>query len=206
MPFVPANNVVLVEMIQTLASQSCENTIYMQGAQAWSLSDMESLASEMRVWWVNNMAPLLAGDTVLNKIRVTDLTSQSAPSIEYSTLLPVNASDASGSVTLPNNVTLVVKFVTQQRGRSYRGRNYLVGIRNGRLSGPNTVTSAYAQSVVNAYGQLQVLVFTNTASHVIVSRMANGQWRQAAAVTDVSAYTVNLNLDSQRRRLPERGM
>lgn len=202
MAFIPVPGVVMAELVFNTPAGVMENTLYFTGAAAWTETLMNDLAEDLKVWWDTNMAINVSNTVSLTTIRVTDLSAQDAPGIEYVTGLPI-AGDVA-DVMAPGNVTFTTTFITALRGRNYRGRNYFVGINPGQLSGIEVPATVVAE-VTAAYGLLDTQVTANTAQHVVVSRYLNNAPRAAGVATPVTAYRTENTWDSQRRRLAGRG-
>lgn len=203
MPFVPFTNVAKVELIYRLDGQVCENVLHYQCETAFTPTQMEDLANNLFTLWNTNLKPLTHSSAQLNSIRVTDQSSDSAPVIEWTTGLPVSGTAAGNAV--PNNVTVVTKLITDNRGRSFRGRVYHVGIGTNMFSG-NTLVSTYRTSLRAAWLLMLHVTGTPEWAMVVASRVADGAPRTSGVATFVSGISVNPTLDSQRRRLPERGL
>lgn len=203
MPFVPFVNTVQVEMLYRLDGQVCENVLHYTGEAVPTETNMNTLASDIVARWNTNLKPLIHSSAALNSIRITSLQSASAPVIEYTTGLPITGTAAGNAV--PNNVTVVTKLITEQRGRSFRGRIYHIGIGTNMFTG-NTLVSTYRTSLRAAW--LLMLNFPGTPewSMVVASKVADGAPRTTGVATFVSGISINPTLDSQRRRLPERGL
>lgn len=202
MAFIPVPDVAMVELVFRQDGQVCENTLYFQGAASWDATNLTTLAEEVRDWWI--AGPRLdTSDTVgLTSVKATSLASQSAPGVEVTDLLPADGTEV--SPPLPNNVTQAVTFVTALRGRSYRGRNYRVGLTEAMVVA-NQVDVGYTTSWVGFYQTLDTDVTVNSAQHVVVSRYENNVPRATGVATPVVSYKADRVIDSQRRRLPGRG-
>jgi hypothetical protein len=113
---------------------------------------------------------------------------------------------------LPNNVTLTVSFRTANRGRSFRGRNYVVGLGETQVAG-NTVAPSVITAFDGIYSQLLASPVAAIATWVVVSRFSGVDPvtkepipRVTGIATPITSVTVVDNVvDSQRRRLPKRG-
>lgn len=192
----------MAEMIYSLDGQRVENTIHVRDNAGWDATKLGTLAVLLKDWFTTTLDLLVVDDLSLVLIKCTDLSSQTAPSVEYTTGLPV-----AGTLTsdpMPNNVTCAITFLTAQRGRSYRGRNYIVGINRDQVT-LNILEPTPVAAWVAAYTTLNASLVSASQEHVVVSKYSSG-WRAAAVVTPVTGYRMNPTLDSQRRRLPERGL
>lgn len=204
MPFTPVANTALCELVYLWNSQIVENTLWFEGASAWDVSSLTELATELRSWWTLNLKLLQFANCSLIAVKCGDQTSQNADAVDYTVGLPV-AGTFAGTTGLPNGNTVTTAFRTGLRGRSYRGRNYFVGLSTGSLASPNAVTADFAQDISDAYDALSGAITVNTAVHVVVSRFTDGFPRANGVTTPVTNYTTDVTIDSQRRRLPGRG-
>lgn len=202
-PFIPATNTVKLELCYTYNSQKTENVFYFTktGGEP-SVDDMTTFAGVVKDWWNTNMKPLTLNTMALRLIRVTDMTTENAPGIEYSTGLPLSGTIASTSQP-PNNVCVTVKWVTGLRGRSYRGRTYHMGFDGAAMSAANTIGNALVTSLQSAYRLLRTVDVG--WEMVVVSQMHAGSWRASAVCTPILDCGIDATVDSQRRRLPGRG-
>lgn len=210
MPFVPVVNTALVEIRMTLDSQKVENTLWFRFETAINATILSTLGADLLEWWTTFYAPLTSDNTILREIVCTDMASATGPQV--STPAPISTTGTSSGPQLPNNNTLTVSFRTANRGRAFRGRNYIVGlVRDVVLD--NTAIPGYITTVIDAYEQLLPLHTTlSNGQWVIASRFqgvdADGDPipRAVGVATPVTAVVVvDSTVDSQRRRLPGRG-
>jgi hypothetical protein len=209
MPFVPVALTAEVELRYLAANQRCENTLYFRKETSWTASDLNTLGLNVIAWWLTNMAPLISTDVGLREAYCTSLASATAPAAT----VPAAPGDA-GESAFPmdaNNVSLAISFRTDVRGRSARGRNYIIGIpkQNVALS---EVDSILVGQYVAAYDLLRTAPPAPADDWVVVSRFSgvdvNGDPipRAAGVVNIITAVlAVDNTVDSQRRRLPHRG-
>jgi hypothetical protein len=205
MVFVPATDVVQANLRFTLLDQQLENTLYFEfdngGVQP---ADMQTLGTDLILWWGTHVAPAVVDDVFMREVYLTDLSSQTAPTV---TVVPgTNVTGGGTAAPLPNNVALCVSFRTEGRGRSARGRNYISGHGENAVSG-NTFTSTISNSIRDAYEELlDATTYTGSWTWVVLSRFEDGQPRLAGLVQPVTAVVLtDTTVDSQRRRLPGRG-
>lgn len=203
MAFVPFNNVAKVELFYRQDSQNLENVLHFETATTPDSSLLTDLANDVISWWDTVMQPLVANTVSLVGVKATSLESDIAPAVESVTGLPLVGTVSGGSP--PNNVTLVVKLLTENRGRSYRGRVYHVGLALSQISG-NVISSTPRTALLAAYGALMVPAGFHSSTLVVASRVEDGVERAEGVATPVTGMAINTVLDSQRRRLPERGM
>jgi hypothetical protein len=205
MTFVGKANCVQANLRFTLLSQQIENTLYFE-YKAGSVTPalMNTLGDDLITWWVANIAPEVTTDMTFREVYLTDLTTQTSPTVTATTGLP-SAGTLSGD-PVPNNVALCVSFRSSGRGRSSRGRNYISGIPEGYVSG-NDIDTTLADALVLAYEGLQdAATFTDDWTWIVYSRFQNGDPRPEALIAPVDAVVLtDYVVDSQRRRLPGRG-
>jgi len=210
MPFVPVTNCVEFEMRMLWDGQKVENTLYFGRGFAPTAAQMLAMATLLANWWGTDYANFVAASVDLVEVYATDLTSVSGPTVSY-----VPPSTISGSLALeaePNNVSLCVSFRTGSRGRSFRGRNYVVGLTEPALV-LSTVQPSTVTAILAAYNQLLSIGTGTGWTWDVVSRYSGVDPttgkpipRAAGIRTPItSVVVVDPVVDSQRRRLPGRG-
>lgn len=203
MQFIPFDRVAKLEAIFLADSQRVENVHHFWFETAPTQDDLEELAASYKTWWTTELGPHLSSALSLQLVKVTDLTIEDGMSIEYATGLPVSGSAA--SPMLPNNVTIALKWTTGRAGRSYRGRTYILGLREDIVSA-NLIDTVYGGQLVTAYQNLVVRnLSVNDAVMVVASRFNNNLPRVTGLATVVTNCSLDRGIDSQRRRLPGRG-
>lgn len=206
MAFIPAVDTARVAMHFTQDLQQVENVFYVQSIAGWDAASLSTLAGIVKAWWNTSIKPTTSNTVSLNEIDCKDMSSSSGVEIVYSTGLPLVGS--SGSPANPNSVTFAIKLVTGLGGRSFRGRQYIIGLTQGNLNADaNTVTSAAMAIYTTGYNALITsLAAAYTPGMVIASFHSGGAPRITATLTAVTAALFADNVvDSQRRRLPGRG-
>lgn len=203
MGFVPFNNVVRTELFITQDSQRVENVLHWQLSSTPTDTNMSALAANIVSWWNSGIKPISPTNLQLNEVKCTSLNSQTAPVVEYTTGLPIIGT--SGNTPMPNNVTVAIRLLTALRGRSYRGRIYHIGTTSNNVSA-NTILTAYQTALTSVYNALTIPAGFGGAELVVASRVSGGVERTIGVATPVTSVSVNRIVDSQRRRLPERGL
>jgi len=210
MPFVPVANTALAEIRMIADLQEVENTLYFEKATALTEGDLNDLGDALITWWEDNMAPNIWAGVTVSEVVCTDLSS--ASSLQVSRVPAAPLTGALSVPGLPTSVSLTISFRTALRGRSFRGRNYIVGLTEGQTTGANTVDSSLSDAFVTAYEQLLTLAGDLGLQWVVVSRFSGVDAdekpipRAAGVTTPITTVLVVDNVvDSQRRRLPGRG-
>lgn len=203
MPFIPFENTAQVEFIYRWDGQIVENVLNYRTNTAPTAANMDTLCAFLRTTWDTYLKPLQSAAVQLQLLRATSLHVANGPAIEYVAGLPASGTGTSAAV--PNNVAVVVKWTTAQRGRSYRGRTYHLGIPQASVSG-STLTTGYRNSLGTAWSNFVIVPGTPAWNLVVCSRYSNGLPRTVGLATPVTGYAINPTCDSQRRRLPERGL
>lgn len=210
MPFVPVPSTAEIEIQMALDSQHIENTLYVSRTDlAFDVTDLEEIANAVVSWWQTECRPLYSDQVRLDAVKVTSLESSTAPVWEQPVSL--NNTGTLTSAALPNNVCFTLTILTSQRGRSFRGRNYIGGLTEALVTA-NAVGGTHIQNWITAYTQLKSDIDALNRFLVVVSRFSgvdgNGKPipREEGIATIVTGFRVFDDIvDSQRRRLPGRG-
>lgn len=207
MAFVPFENCAEVQIRGLLGGQHICNVLGFKKDALIDLVDLAALAFALADWWGTNAPPLLPTSYAFSEVYAYLLDTPESGSA-------TNATGAGWLGTadgdpLPNVNTLAFKFNTARRGRSYTGRNYWPGFTEIAVTN-NTVSDAVADAIVALYTQLIVWDpgdFPPGWTWSVLSRYNGGEVRlegHAQPITHVS--TTDRIIDTQRRRLPGRGL
>jgi len=167
----------------------------------WTPLLMSDLAAQLKAWWDVHMQPLVSTATILTRIRLRELTTQSGLILDYTAGLPLTGSRAGDAA--PANVAFVLKKNSGFSGRSFRGRIYQMGFTESDMS-TNFISSTLANDYVDAWTEALLLVGTEAEyGMVIASKYSGGAPRGTGVKTDVSNITYSdLIVDTRRDRLP----
>lgn len=205
MAFIPAANTVELVIQQELAGQVVDNVLNFLYPAPVSTIDLATLAGAAITDWILDMAPVFVEALTLIGAKATDLTTASSATISVAA-----PGDSTGNVVdapTSNNVALVLSQRTDSRGRSFRGRSYSAGLPSEQRTDASTMSVEYVTDFLDAWTQyIDDLADIGSSTHVVVSRFANNVARTNAVMTPVTGYSVNRELDSQRRRLSGRGI
>lgn len=204
MAFITALDTVKVVLNQLFGNQELANIIYFLKSGGWSEADMTALAADIEDWWTDEIAPWLSSALSLVGIDVVNMETDNAPSISR-TVSPAVPGLAS-TEAVPANAAGVVTFRTANRGRSSRGRNYLGGLTIDTIEGVNEIGANVVAGLIQGYEALSTIETGNSCEHVVASFYHLKQPRSTALLQEVLSYTMDNNVDSQRRRLNGRGV
>jgi hypothetical protein len=203
MAFIPVVNCVMAELRFTLDGQKVENTLYFQRASAWTAPLGVLLGDHLYTWWVDNMAASLTDSLTLDSVHVTDLTAVDGFAVDF--VPDVAETGVVGATSVPNNCAICISFRTEARGRTGRGRNYIMGMPQTHVT-LNTLDTADGIAFVAAYNALPTVAGASAATWVVVSRFLDSLPRDVGITRSITTVILlDLTIDSQRRRLPGRG-
>jgi len=210
MPFVPVPNTVLAELRMSLDGQRVENTLYFRRGFTPTVAEITALGNALITWWGAFVADYTNAAVTLEEVFLTDLTTAIASAVSVPATSGIIGTI--GGDFIPANASLAVSFRTANRGRSFRGRNYIVGLSEDSVTG-NTVDPDVVTLIELAYNQLlSSLPGTSGWTWSVVSRFSGIGLggvpiprTTGLATTITSVNVVDPIVDSQRRRLPGRG-
>lgn len=201
--FIEVPGVIQLQAVYRVVGQTCENVFHCKHTGSIGATELFALTAVVRNWWHTVEKAAHEADVSLVKVMATDLTTQTSLGVEEPATSP-STGTAVGSVTMPNNVTVAVKWLTGLRGRSFRGRTYHVGIRAIQTSGQEITTSMQTLLASN-YTTLWTSLNATGDVMGVVSRFHDKAPRVTGVFTPITGLSIDLTLDSQRRRLPGRG-
>jgi hypothetical protein len=204
MAIAPNPFVAQAELRYSQDAQEVENILHFLASTVWTAEDCARLAQELGVWWNAEVRTLQTSDVALREIYVKGMLNGSAPEGTDSTYSGIQGAVAAPS--LPNNVTCSISFRTGRTGRSYRGRNYIIGLAEEAVL-RNKVAGSILEAWTNAYIALKPeSIYIAAGVWSVYSQRAAGALRSVGLATPIAtALFVNDIVDSQRRRLPGRG-
>lgn len=200
MAFIPTPNGVKIEIKFNKNGALVVNIIWVRVSVSITTSLLSNLTAAVITWWDTHMQPLTNPSMSLIEVIATDMSVEDGVTYEDGLVTPLAGTDTGAD--LPSNIAFVVSFLTEQSGRSYRGRNYLAGISEPRVSG-NTIQTIYVAAVLTAYAQLKLALSAEGADHCVASFQHNGAPRPAGVLTDIIEYRADNVVDTQRRRIPQ---
>lgn len=204
MTFIPAPNIVRVELRATKEGQFVENRFHVNCFHTPTTTDLANIGSVVTTIALGDWLPLLPSNLALREIVLTSLQTEN----DIQLIGPFEAGTvgtASGD-PLPNNNSLCISLRSGFTGRSARGRLYWMGLTESQVT-QSSVNSTPAEDIRAAVDSIRTTLDTNSYALTIVSYFTNGDPRVGGPVYfEVNACTlVDTVIDSQRRRLPGRG-
>jgi hypothetical protein len=170
-----------------------ENTLGILDGGAHTIERAAVVAKTVTDWWQGNLKPLQSPDVSLIQTYVLDISSATGISLEYVEGLPLPGSGTGAAAPSPS--APIVTFRALGRGRSYRGRNYIVGSRSAHdYSDDGTFTDPDAANAYTiAYQALGSALDAEDMKHAILSR-------KLVKGLEVVSYEVRTYVGTQRRR------
>ena len=205
MAFIPAPNVALVTMKFLTDNQEAVNSFHFKFASTINNAQLQAIAQAMYNNFWSSLKTSLCDKCELSQIKAVDLSVQNGGEF----ILNYGVGVEKGSVVGPaaaNNAALVVTNQTVQRGKSYRGRQYLGGLCMYRFANSITVLTGQITEMTVAFGKLLVAANTAGAAWVVLSRYFAKAPRPTAVSTPITSFRIDNAIDSQRRRLYGRGI
>lgn len=207
MAFQPVPNATKVAVVGLQDEQEVIITLGVRHPDLFlSEEDTARIANYAGQWVGDEYAPSASTSWSLLRVEARGLYLPTGPVAEFVPGLPIT-----GSINVPpqaNNVSWVVSFLTGLAGRSFRGRNYITGIPSSAITSINELFAVSAAAYLGIYAALNSFLSSAVvgAVHAVISREQDGVVMSSGEATPVTSYSfADLTLDSQRRRLPNRG-
>lgn len=203
-PFIPAINTARLEMVWQNDGVECANIFHVHFADDPDESNLAPLVEKCRVWMSDLWTSIGALQTEMLRVTATNITAEGGATSQFT--FPPGSFGTVNALRLPNNVSLVVKWLTGFAGRSRRGRTYIVGL---TIDAQQTFNGSYAtpefvSQVASVYNNLLSAINETGggAALSIASFRADNDWRSEALVTPVTSLFVNNRFDTMRKRMP----
>lgn len=201
-PYIPITDTIEAAVRFDINGTLAEIVFNFKWPTAVTTTVMQNLGTIIVDWILNTLAPDVTTGVTFNDVYLTDLTTSSSPAFSWLTGTSANLPQSGGGsgTAVQNHTALVVSRRTPNRGRSYRGRTYIAGLREVNLLTTNSWSSGTLSGFLAHY--LALIVNTGLAgfTDVVVSRHSGGSPRVVGVTTPVSAYSIDSEIGSQRRR------
>lgn len=204
MAFIPVPNVVMVEVRARFDGQKIENRFMIDALTFVSDTVLADITNLVSVWAQATYFDWVPVGVTLTEVVGTDLSIENG---SQHTIVPEGTvSGGRGGDPMPNETTIAVSLRSGARGRSARGRAYVLGLARTDVVG-NNVTATYAAAIVPAFQTLIDDIAAARHAFVIVSYRNNKAPRPGGPVKFLvtTASLTDVTVDSQRRRKPGNG-
>ena len=193
--------------IGSIDGQRVSNVTYWEKGNdipLWTAETLMDLCEQYALWLTDSLMPLLTDAYEVSQIQATQMKADGALQATYTPVAAIEGGSA--SPRLPNNVAACATINTGLAGKSYRGRFYIAGLTEDMNAG-SYLTDGAAALLNGAMNDLVTAeAFTNYTIGVY-SKITGGAPRLAGLFTPATSIGLKDKvLDSQRRRLPGRGV
>lgn len=202
MAFIALPDGIKVSMEFALNGELVVNVYHVAYANPIVAANLSFLTDLFRDWWNLEMRQNFNIGVALNRVTALDVSVEDGL-VDVLDVSPPIAGTVAGSVS-PNNVATVISKLTGFSGRSFRGRTYFAGIAAAEVV-DNFISSTLAAAMLVDMQSLSTQLQTNDYDLIVASYFANGAPRTEAVGTPVTAFAMDLRIDTQRRRLPGEG-
>lgn len=199
--FMPVPNVALVTLHFSLPNSRAQIQFHHRRTYGtWTKNELIGLCDLWGGWWQLLFVDLFSWGLYFERAYAIDLSSRYGlyGTGTRVTHVPGRVPEAPMSA----NVAIYVQLVTSSARRAYRGRQWHPGAPLSALLPNGTVNPDYASGLKYAYDR-SIAGFRAVAPVVTVSRIADGENRYAALISDVNYVSVNVITGQQRRRMPK---
>lgn len=203
MAFIPLPNGIKVELKFTMGGELMVNVFHVTSVNPLITANLTDVCIAILSAWNDNMKPLQGAGVSLQEIVATDVSEEDGEQLVYVTGLPT-AGTATGDL-LPANVAVVSSNKSVYTGRSRRGRTYWGGFTEPNMAGSVPVT-AVLTGILGFNNDFVTALDGADLVWGVASYVSEGTPRVTALFTPFTAFTVDQVSDSQRRRLPGRGI
>ena len=180
------------------------NTFHFSRAAGWTLTNMGDLASDLVDWWTNIYRGAIPSAVALTQVQIRKYDPTNPLAVDFPVSPPVPGTRTGAPDA--GNVTLTMSERTGLAGRAYRGRVYVPSLSEADVSDTDTLASVAVAVLANAIGGIIGSSWSSSGGILgvfhrptLVSHLLDN------TITNVTGYIIENIIDSQRRRLPQRG-
>jgi len=203
MAFITLPGGVKVEVKFTVNGQVVVNIYHFTTSDPITTVNLSLLCEAIKSAWQANLRAACSDQTSLVELIATDVSEEDGIQVSYTTGLPDAGDDPVD--TLPNNVAIVISNKSVFTGRSRRGRTYVAGFSRGFVD-DNTPSPTLISALLAYQADVKLNAAAEGFDVGVASYVNDGAPRTTALFTTYTAFTVDAVTDSQRRRLPGRGI
>lgn len=211
MAFQPCPETAEIRIVGSLHGQTVENVLHCRVSTTPTLTDLEAIRDVVNTWVTGPYAARLSNSLTWVSLTITDLNVEGGIQV-------VKDMTTEGGGESPNDVktnqdTLCLKIETGHAGRNFRGRFYVMALPQNQYDTANTINAATASAWVADLDALRIDLDIAGFPMGVLSRQSKTvnptppHLRPTGLLTDATTVSItDLNIDSQRRRLPGRGI
>lgn len=204
LPFIPFSNCAEIVMQGQQAGQAAYLTVGVHKGSAFGGTDLSDIADISATFLVSGLGPLLHASLSWLAVKVTDLTTQFSPTFTGGSGLPFTCTGSGAEC--PVNVAVIASFSTVNRGRSFRGRNYVPAPLATELTNATTFDATYVANIGVAYHDYFDALLLAGFTPSILSRQENSVRRTTGVFTAIAAINMKTIIGTQRRRVAGHGI
>jgi len=206
--FQPTERVAKVVVEGVYGGQTVENIFYVQVAEAITGAMLEEIAGIFATWVADHMLGYLVSNYEHVRIVATDQTT--SPGLQFINIDNAgNAGEQTGA-SMPQNATFALHRNTGLSGKAAKSRVYWPTLLDAWQAAIGFMAESTANALVDLLETLRIAVEAGTEgsyTYGYISRVLNGALRSSGLFVPVTGHSyTDLALDSQRRRLPARGI
>jgi len=204
MPFIPAPQIVQVEVRGLNDGQQIENRFNIDALTTVTPALVADICNLVSVWAQTDYFPLLPSSIQLTEVFAKDLTTITGSQHTIVPASPVFGGQVAAPA--PNEVSFCVSLRSGNAGRSARGRYFVLGVPKDLITA-NTLNATLRGQHVAAGQELIDTMVGGGFALVVVSYFSGGVVRPGGPVyfPIITAVSVDGIVDSQRRRKPGNG-
>lgn len=202
MAFQPCPGVAMFEVFFQWQGQRMENVFHCVQEGAWDAAQLQDGVEVLSDWITSDWRNVAHLSANVVGFKGTDLTTQDGAVYEPTIAEPIPG--LNNGTAAPAGTTIAISWRTALRGRSYRGRTFHVGVQTASYTDSIFLPTPLAL-LYDAYLSLQGAFISASMEMCVLSRVLNKAVRANGVGTPITGLSIDPALDSQRRRLPERG-
>jgi len=204
MAFVPAPNIVQIEVRATKQGEQIENRMYFNCFHEPTTTDLAQLAAATFTVLRSHWLPLMPTDVILREVFLKSLHDENAVEIAVGALV-TDVGSFTGTPAANQN-TVCISLRSGNSGRSARGRLYWLGLAEEQYT-INTMLTTARDDIIAAVEEMRSFHLSFGYQWSIVSYITGGAPRVGGPVyfNVTNVLVTDDVLDSQRRRMPGRG-
>lgn len=195
--------VCLVRLIFKRDTREMLNTFHVSKASAWTSGQMTILANDILSWYTTFYRGVIPNDITLVQIQVRKQDPLDPQAVDLA--VTSGGTGTRGGPTEAGNVSVTMSERTGLAGRAYRGRMYVPGIIEGDVTADDRIGSSLIAGLTAAISNLITDLVSAGFALTVFHRPGLTPHIRDNTFNNVLFYVIENIIDSQRRRLPNRG-